>query len=63
MSTPELVDSAAQAAAAAERPGMVRQLAGNPSVVFGTVVLLFMLVLGVLAPALGTIDPASIDPV
>ncbi|MEQ9334254.1 ABC transporter permease [Thalassobaculum sp.] len=63
MATPDLVDSAAQAAAAAERPGMVRQLAGNPSVVFGTVVLLFMVVLGLLAPTLGTIDPASIDPV
>lgn len=63
MSTPELVDSAAQAAASAGRPSMFRQLARNPSVVFGTVVLLFMVVLGILAPYLGTIDPASIDPV
>ena len=63
MATPDLVDSAAQAAASAERPGMLRQLAGNPSVVFGTVVLLFMVALGILAPTLGTIDPASIDPV
>lgn len=62
MTAPDLVDSAAQAAAAAERPGLIRQMAGNPSVVFGTVVLAAMLVLGLLAPVLGTIDPASIDP-
>ncbi|GHD51401.1 peptide ABC transporter permease [Thalassobaculum fulvum] len=62
MTSPDLVDSAAQAAASAERPGLLRQLSRNPSVVFGTVVLLVMVVLGLLAPALDTLDPAGIDP-
>jgi len=63
MAVPDLVDSAAQAVAGAERPSLLRQLGSNPSVVFGTVVLLAMVLMGVLAPYLGTIDPASIDPV
>ena len=63
MATPELVDSAAQAAASARRPSLFRTLARNPSVTFGTVVLLAMVVLGLLAPYLGTIDPAGINPV
>lgn len=63
MAVPDLVDSAAQAAAATRRPGMLRQMARHPSVVFGVVVLVTMLLLGLLAPYLGTIDPAGIDPV
>lgn len=63
MAVPDLVDSAAQAAASAERPGMLRQLGRNPSVVFGAAVMLAMVLLGLVAPYLGTIDPASIDPV
>src|SRR3546814_908694 len=63
MAVPDLVDSAAQSAAAARRPSMLRQMAGHPSVVFGTVVLVIMLLLALLAPQLGTVDPAAIDPV
>jgi len=63
MATPDLVDSAAQAAASAQRPSLFRTLARNPSVTFGTVVLLAMVILGLLAPLLGTIDPAGINPV
>ncbi len=63
MTSPDLVDSAAQAAASAERPSLLQQLWRNPSVVFGAAVLAVMVVLGVLAPYLGTVDPAAIDPV
>ncbi len=63
MATPDLVDSAAQAAASAQRPSLFRTLARNPSVTFGTLVLLAMVILGLLAPYLGTIDPAGINPV
>jgi peptide/nickel transport system permease protein len=62
MSAPDLVDSAAQAAAASGRPSMLRQLSRNPGVVFGVVVLSVMVVLGLLAPYLGTIDPSNINP-
>ncbi|EDP65046.1 oligopeptide ABC transporter, permease protein [alpha proteobacterium BAL199] len=63
MTAPDLVDSAAQAAASAQRPSLFRQMLRNHSVTFGTVVLLAMVILGLVAPYLGTIDPASIDPV
>lgn len=63
MTAPVFVDSAAQSAASAQRPSLLRQLLRNHSVTFGTVVLLAMVILGLLAPVLGTIDPAAIDPV
>ena len=63
MTAPDLVDSAAQAAASAQLPSLFRQMLRNHSVTFCTVVLLAMVILGLVAPYLGTIDPASIDPV
>jgi peptide/nickel transport system permease protein len=58
----ELVEAAAISAAEARRPGTASQLATNPSVLLGGAILLLMLVLAVLAPWLGTIDPAFLDP-
>jgi peptide/nickel transport system permease protein len=58
----ELVEAASIAAAEARRPGTARQLAANPSVLFGGAILLLMLAIAVLAPWLGTIDPAFLDP-
>lgn len=58
----ELVDGAAAAAAAARRPGVAGQLARNSSVILGGLILLAMVAVAVLAPRLGTIDPALLDP-
>jgi len=62
MAAPDLVDSAAQAAAGTRRAPMVQRLARNPGVAFGVVVLTVMVLLGLLAPLLGTVDPSSINP-
>jgi peptide/nickel transport system permease protein len=58
----ELVETAAISAAQARRPGTARQIAANPSVLLGGSILLLMLVIALLAPWLGTIDPAFLDP-
>ena len=58
----ELVDAAATAAAAAPRPGLAQQAMANPSVLLGGAILLLLLVIAVLAPWLGTIDPSFLDP-
>jgi peptide/nickel transport system permease protein len=58
----ELVEAAAIAAAEAQRLKLARQLARNPSVPLGAAILLFMLAIAILAPYLGTIDPAFLDP-
>jgi peptide/nickel transport system permease protein len=58
----ELVEAASISAAEARRPGTARQLAANPSVLSGGAILLLMLAIAVLAPWLGTIDPAFLDP-
>ena len=58
----ELVEAAAIAGAAAPRRHLLWQLAHNPSVPIGAAILLFMLAIAVLAPYLGTIDPAYLDP-
>ena len=57
-----LVDSAAAAAAAARHPRLWSELIRHPSVLFGGFVLLVMLAVALLAPLLGTTDPATIDP-
>jgi peptide/nickel transport system permease protein len=57
-----LVDAAAAAAAAARGPRVWSQLLRHPAVLFGGAVLVIMLAIALLAPALGTIDPATIDP-
>jgi peptide/nickel transport system permease protein len=56
-----LVDQAA-AAAAARAPNRWRQLVRHPGVLFGGAVLLAMTLIALAAPALGTLDPAAIDP-
>jgi peptide/nickel transport system permease protein len=56
--TETLVD----AAAAARGPGVWRQLLREPSVGFGGAVLLAMVLVALLAPWLGTLDPAAISP-
>lgn len=43
--------------------GTVRMLARNPSVVIGATIVAFLAIIGLLAPMLGTIDPAEINPV
>ena len=45
------------------RAGLLRSFARNPSVAIGGVIVAFMVLIGVCAPLLGTIDPAQIDPV
>ena len=57
-----LIDAAAAAAAAARGRRVWSQLLRHPAVLFGGAVLLVMLVIALLAPALGTTDPATIDP-
>ena len=47
----------------AERPGAVRRMARNRSVVFGGVILALVVLMAVLAPVLGTTDPARVEPV
>jgi peptide/nickel transport system permease protein len=58
----ELVEAAAISAAEVARPGTARQIAANPSVLLGGAILLLMVAIAVLAPWLGTIDPALLDP-
>jgi peptide/nickel transport system permease protein len=53
----------AEAAPAARRSGTVRLLLRNPSVVIGAAIVAFLVVVGALAPLLGTIDPSEINPV
>jgi peptide/nickel transport system permease protein len=57
-----LVDSAAAAAAAARGPRVWSELIRHPGVLFGGLILVVMFVVALLAPFLGTIDPATIDP-
>ena len=63
MSTQALPAEIAEAPPAARRTGTVRKLARNPSVVFGTAIVLFLALVGLFAPLLGTIDPSEINPV
>jgi peptide/nickel transport system permease protein len=60
--TETLVDAAAAAAAAARGPRVWWQLLRHPGVLFGGAVLLLMLAIALLAPLLGTVNPAAIDP-
>jgi peptide/nickel transport system permease protein len=57
-----LVDSAAASAAAAQTAGPWSLLIRNPSVIIGGVIMILMMLIALLAPWLGTMDPASIDP-
>ena len=62
ISPEDVVDSASIAAASAKRPSLFRLAIRNPSVIFGSVILLVMLTIAILAPVLGTVDPTRIDP-
>jgi peptide/nickel transport system permease protein len=52
-----------EAAPVVRRPGTVRKLARNPSVVIGATIVAILALVGLFAPLLGTIDPAEINPV
>jgi peptide/nickel transport system permease protein len=47
----------------ARRPGMLRVVLRNPIVLIGATIVVFLAIAGALAPMLGTIDPAGINPV
>jgi peptide/nickel transport system permease protein len=53
---------AIQIAAAARRPGTFHRVVRSPSVIAGAFILALMVLMGLAAPFLGTMDPARIDP-
>jgi peptide/nickel transport system permease protein len=53
----------AESPPAARRRSMARMLLGNWSVVIGATIVVFLALVGALAPMLGTIDPSEINPV
>ena len=58
----EIVDSASIAAASTKRRSLWRVALRNPNVIVGGFILLVMLIIAILAPLLGTVDPTRIDP-
>ena len=58
----EVIDSAAIASASTKRRSLWAAAIRNTSVIFGGSILLFMVIIAVLAPFLGTVDPTRIDP-
>ena len=58
----EIVDSASIAAASTKRRSLWLVALRNPNVIVGGFILLVMLVVAILAPFLGTVDPTRIDP-
>jgi peptide/nickel transport system permease protein len=61
--TPEVVvDSASIAAASTKRKSLWRLALRNSNVIVGGTILLVMLLVAILAPYLGTVDPTRIDP-
>jgi peptide/nickel transport system permease protein len=58
----EIVDSASIAAASTKRRSLWLVALRNPNVIVGGFILLVMLVIAILAPFLGTVDPTRIDP-
>ena len=58
----EIVDSASISAASTKRKSLWALAARNTAVIFGGSILLIMLVIAILAPFLGTVDPTHIDP-
>jgi peptide/nickel transport system permease protein len=63
LSIEALPAQAAELAPPARRSGMARMLVRNPSVVIGATIVAFLALIGLLAPALGTISPSEINPV
>lgn len=60
--TEEVVDSASIAAASTKRKSLWLVAIRNPNVIFGGIILLGMVLIALLAPFLGTVDPTRIDP-
>lgn len=60
--TEEVVDSASIAAASTKRKSLWLVALRNPNVIVGGLILLAMLMIAILAPFLGTVDPTRIDP-
>jgi peptide/nickel transport system permease protein len=60
--TEEVVDSASIAAASTKRKSLWLVAIRNPNVIFGGIILLGMVLIAILAPFLGTVDPTRIDP-
>jgi peptide/nickel transport system permease protein len=61
--TPEVVvDSASIAAASTKRKSLWRLAIRNSNVIVGGTILIVMLIVAILAPFLGTVDPTRIDP-
>ena len=60
--TEDVVDSASISAASTRRKSLWLLALKNPGVLIGGAILLIMLVIAVLAPVLGTVDPTRIDP-
>ena len=58
----EIVDSASISAASAKRRPLWALAIRNPSVIFGGTILIIMVLIALLAPFLGTVDPTRIDP-
>ena len=58
----DVVDSASISAASTKRKSLWLLALRNPGVLIGGIILLIMLVIAVLAPVLGTVDPTRIDP-
>ena len=63
MSTQALPAEVADIAPATRRQKTVRMLLRNPSVVIGATIVIFLALVGLFAPLLGTINPAEINPV
>ena len=61
--TIEAIPGATETPPQAHRPSTLRGVLRNPSVLIGALIVTFLAVSGVLAPVLGTIDPAEINPV
>ncbi len=60
--TEDVVDSASIASASTKRKSLWLLAMRNPSVILGGAILAIMLVIAILAPFLGTVDPTRIDP-
>lgn len=62
MSIEALPAEIAETAPAARKPGTVGLVMRNPSVIIGATIVVFLALVGVLAPLLGTISPSEINP-
>jgi peptide/nickel transport system permease protein len=59
----EAIPATAETPPQAQRPSALRGVMRNPSVLIGAVIVSLLAFIGALAPLLGTIDPAEINPV